>query len=113
MRPTFLFTAAITSASCQFAHAGGLPHVWSCEGGITASISEADHSIAIRFASGKLRKLPLVTDIAGNRTWNVRGVPLCDNVKDLCAFSALNDDRALLFISVDAEQEPLSCNAPD
>lgn len=113
MRPNVLFMAAIALAFCQFANAEEMSEVWSCEGGMTASLSEADHSIVIRFVSGKLRKLPLAADIAGNRTWNVKGAPLCDNVKDLCAFSALSDDRVLLLVSVNAEQEPLSCSAQD
>lgn len=113
MRPEILLAAALAAAPPLRAEASEFPKRWTCDGGLTAQVSEDDGSMLVRLASGKTQRLPQVSDVSGNITWNTEGPSLCENVKGLCVFSGSGEDRMFLFIFVTAGEEPFSCESFD
>lgn len=111
----FFDSAAILPfiAWSQLVQASDIPRRWICDDGLTVQVAEAGRAILIRLESGKTHRLPLASDVSGNLTWNEQGSSLCDNVQGLCAFSGSGEDRIFLFVFVNVEDEPLSCNSLD
>lgn len=113
MRSAVLLAAAVAAGLPVHAEASEFPKRWRCDGGHSVRFSEADGSITVRLASGEIQRLPQVSEVSGNITWNNEGSSLCENVRGLCVFSGSGEDRMFLFIFVHAEEEPSSCDSVD
>lgn len=111
IRPAILLAAALAVAPPLRAEANEFPKRWTCDGGIAVQLSEDYGSILVRLASGETHRLPQVSDVSGNITWNTEGPSLCENVNGLCVFSGSGEDRMFLFIFIGAGEEPFSCES--
>lgn len=113
MKSAIPFAVLMVFAWSQLAQAQDIPDRWACDDGLAVQISAVDRSLLIRFASGGTHRLPLVSEVSGNLTWNRQGSSLCDNVKELCAFSGSGEDRMFLFVFANAGEEPSACYSLD